>query len=62
MPARSTRKGLCIPLMRFAREGKVDETLVEIVSANVREPIQVVGDLYSLATLQRHRLPPPDRG
>ena len=37
-------------MMRFAREGKVDETLVEIVSANVREPIQVVGDLYSLAT------------
>ena len=43
-------EGLYIPLMRFAREGKVDETLVEIVSANVREPIQVVGDLYSLAT------------
>jgi N-methylhydantoinase B len=43
-------EGLYIPLMRFAREGKVDETLVEIVRANVREPIQVVGDLYSLAT------------
>jgi N-methylhydantoinase B len=43
-------EGLYIPLMRFAREGKVDETLVEIVTANVREPIQVVGDLYSLAT------------
>src|SRR6185369_1751515 len=28
----------------------VDQTLVEIVGANVREPIQVVGDLYSLAT------------
>jgi N-methylhydantoinase B len=43
-------EGIYIPLMRFAREGKVDETLTEIVAANVREPIQVVGDLYSLAT------------
>src|SRR3954452_18634684 len=43
-------EGLYIPLMHFAREGKVDETLVEIVRSNVREPIQVVGDLYSLAT------------
>ena len=43
-------EGLYIPLMRFAREGKVDETLIDIVTANVREPVQVVGDLYSLAT------------
>ena len=43
-------EGLYIPLMHFARAGKVDATLTEIVAANVREPIQVVGDLYSLAT------------
>lgn len=43
-------EGLYIPLMHFAREGKVDQTLIDIVGANVREPIQVVGDLYSLAT------------
>ncbi len=43
-------EGLYIPLMRFAHQGKVDQTLTEIVAANVREPIQVVGDLYSLAT------------
>jgi N-methylhydantoinase B len=43
-------EGLYIPLMHFARAGTVDETLVEIVRANVREPVQVVGDLYSLAT------------
>jgi N-methylhydantoinase B len=43
-------EGLYIPLMHFAREGKVDQTLTDIVAANVREPIQVVGDLYSLAT------------
>src|SRR5258708_8716009 len=36
--------------MHFAHAGKVDQTLTDIVAANVREPIQVVGDLYSLAT------------
>jgi N-methylhydantoinase B len=43
-------EGIYIPLMRFARAGVVDETLVDLVRANVREPVQVVGDLYSLAT------------
>ena len=42
-------EGLYVPLMRFAAEGEVNETLIEIVQANVREPVQVVGDLYSLA-------------
>jgi len=42
-------EGLYIPLMRFAHAGKVDQTLIDIVAANVREPVQVVGDLYSLA-------------
>ena len=43
-------EGLFIPLMRFARAGKVEEALIDIVGANVRESVQVVGDLYSLAT------------
>jgi len=43
-------EGIYIPLMHFARAGAVDETLVDIVRANVREPVQVIGDLYSLAT------------
>jgi N-methylhydantoinase B len=43
-------EGIYIPLMRFARGGVVDETLVDLVRVNVREPVQVVGDLYSLAT------------
>jgi N-methylhydantoinase B len=42
-------EGLYVPLMRFAENGKVNQTLVEIVEGNVREPVQVVGDLYSLA-------------
>jgi N-methylhydantoinase B len=42
-------EGLYVPLMRFATAAGVDETLIEIVRANVREPVQVIGDLYSLA-------------
>ena len=42
-------EGIYIPLMRFATAAGVDETLVEIIRSNVREPIQVIGDLYSLA-------------
>ena len=43
-------EGLYIPPMRFATGGKIDQTLIDIVGANVREPVQVVGDLHSLAT------------
>lgn len=42
-------EGIYIPLMRFATADGVNDTLVEIVRGNVREPIQVIGDLYSLA-------------
>ncbi|HTV90049.1 MAG TPA: hydantoinase B/oxoprolinase family protein [Stellaceae bacterium] len=43
-------EGIYVPLMRFATASAgVDETLIEIIRSNVREPIQVVGDLYSLA-------------
>ncbi|RMD63822.1 MAG: hydantoinase B/oxoprolinase family protein [Alphaproteobacteria bacterium] len=42
-------EGLRIPIMPLARRGKMNESLLEIVRANVREPVQVEGDLYSLA-------------
>jgi N-methylhydantoinase B len=42
-------EGLYVPIMRFASASGINETLVEIVKANVREPVQVVGDIYSLA-------------
>jgi N-methylhydantoinase B len=42
-------EGLQIPIMRFADAGTVNEWLLEVVRANVREPIQVIGDLYALA-------------
>ncbi|MFY0692579.1 MAG: hydantoinase B/oxoprolinase family protein [Paracoccaceae bacterium] len=43
-------EGLYIPIMKFAERGEVDGTLVRIVRGNVREPDQVVGDIYALAT------------
>ncbi len=43
-------EGLYIPIMKFADQGRVDETLIRIVCGNVREPDQVVGDIYALAT------------
>jgi N-methylhydantoinase A/oxoprolinase/acetone carboxylase beta subunit/N-methylhydantoinase B/oxoprolinase/acetone carboxylase alpha subunit len=42
-------EGLCVPILPLFRSGAPDEAVLEIVRANVREPVQVVGDLYSLA-------------
>jgi N-methylhydantoinase B len=42
-------EGIYIPLMRLAKRGVMNESLLEIVRANVREPVQVEGDFYSLA-------------
>jgi N-methylhydantoinase B len=41
-------EGLFIPLMRLARAGEVNEDLLAILRANVREPVQAVGDVYAL--------------
>src|SRR5262245_47595865 len=41
-------EGLCVPIMPLARGGEVNEDLLGIVRANVREPVQVEGDLFSL--------------
>ncbi len=43
-------EGLYIPIMKFAERGEVDKAFVKIVRINVREPDQVVGDIYALAT------------
>ncbi len=42
-------EGLYIPIMKFAERGTVDETLVRIIRGNVREPDQLIGDIYALA-------------
>lgn len=43
-------EGLHIPIMKFIDRGMVNETLVTIIRGNVREPDQLVGDIYALAT------------
>ena len=42
-------EGIYIPIMPLAQRGEMNQSLLEIVRANVREPVQVIGDLYSLA-------------
>lgn len=46
-------EGIYIPLMRFAREGVVDASIIEIIRENVRESTQVIGDLFSLAACNK---------
>ncbi|MFT4960030.1 MAG: N-methylhydantoinase B [Paracoccaceae bacterium] len=43
-------EGLYIPIMKLVDRGKVDETLIRIIRGNVREPDQLVGDVYALTT------------
>ena len=42
-------EGLYIPIMRLMDRGHVDATLIRIIRGNVREPDQLVGDIYALA-------------
>jgi len=41
-------EGLNIPISHLYREGKANETLLEILAANVRDPRAAAGDLHSL--------------
>ena len=43
-------EGLYLPIMKFADQGEVNQTLLTIVRGNVREPDQVVGDIFALGT------------
>src|SRR5438445_3958249 len=40
-------EGLHIPLMKLIREGRADDTLIEMIRANVRTPDQTVGDIWA---------------
>jgi N-methylhydantoinase B len=42
-------EGLAIPIMPLARQGCMNEDLLRLVRANVREPMQVEGDIYACA-------------
>jgi len=41
-------EGLFIPLLRLVRAGEMNEDLLAMIRANVREPVQVIGDVYAL--------------
>ena len=41
-------EGLFIPLLKLARAGEMNEDLLAMMRANVREPVQVIGDVYAL--------------
>lgn len=40
-------EGLCLPICKVVRAGEIDPTMIDIISANVRAPDQVIGDLHS---------------
>jgi N-methylhydantoinase B len=42
-------EGFAIPIMPLARGGTMNEDLLRLVRANVREPLQVEGDIYATA-------------
>jgi N-methylhydantoinase B len=46
-------EGFYVPIMRLARAGALNEDLLQLLRGNVREPIQVEGDLYSLMACNR---------
>ncbi len=46
-------EGLRVPVMKLAERGRLNEDLLAVIRANVREPDQIVGDLHSLAAANR---------
>jgi N-methylhydantoinase B len=41
-------EGIYIPITKIVDKGRVNQWLMDLIAANVREPIQVLGDIYSL--------------
>lgn len=40
-------EGLCIPMLKIIKEGRINEDVIDILKANVRIPHVVMGDLYA---------------
>ena len=52
-------EGVTIPILHLFRAGEPNDTLLELIRANVREPEQVTGDIFSFAAANdtgSHRL------
>ncbi len=43
-------EGIQIPIIRLFDRGVVNDTLIALLRQNIREPDQVIGDIYALAT------------
>ncbi|MVA23853.1 hydantoinase B/oxoprolinase family protein [Agrobacterium vitis] len=43
-------EGLFIPIMKIVDQGQMNEHLLKIVRANVKEPVQVEGDIFALVS------------
>ena len=43
-------EGLYVPHMKLADQGRYNETLLQMLEANVRTPVEVKGDLFSLVS------------
>lgn len=41
-------EGLYLPILKIADAGEIDESLMAIIRANTRQPVETVGDVYSL--------------
>ena len=42
-------EGIYIPFLKLAENGQMNSTLIEMIKANTRQPIETEGDVYSLA-------------
>ena len=52
-------EGVNIPILHLFRRGEPNDTLLDLIRANVREPQQVIGDIFSFAAandIGSHRL------
>ena len=54
-------EGLYIPILKLADQGKMNETLMAMIRANTRLPVDTEGDVYSLAACNDVGCPPPGR-
>lgn len=43
-------EGICVPISRLFKRGELNDTLMQMIKSNVRDPITAEGDLYSLTT------------
>lgn len=47
-------EGIRVPLMHLFKQGQRNDALLELIAANVRDPVVAEGDLYSLTACNHH--------